>query len=86
MTNSFRVQPTFRIDEPHPVSELVATAISRVFPGTQRQIRCHVRARQVCLTGTVESFYQKQIAQEALLQMEQIQQVVNLLQVQRPSR
>ncbi len=49
-----------------------------------RKLRCEVRDGVVFLHGVVGSFYLKQLAQTAILQLRQVQGVRNLVEVQRP--
>lgn len=72
-----------RIDNSHSFEELVAGAIRRIMPLGGRQVRLWVKDQQVCLTGSVRSYHEKQIAQEALLKIRQVQSVTNLLHVER---
>nr|ADY62116.1 transport-associated protein [Rubinisphaera brasiliensis DSM 5305] len=75
-----------RIDKAHNFEEVVSTAVRRVMPLGGRQIRLWVKEKQVCLTGTVRSYHEKQIAQEALMQVNDVQAVTNLLRVERTAR
>ncbi len=72
-----------RVDPGHSLNELVETALKRVFPLASQNIRWRVRDKRVCLTGSVQSYYEKQLAQETLLHMPDVEQVVNLLHVLR---
>jgi len=72
-----------RIDHAHSFEEVVSTAIRRIMPLGGRQIRLWVKERQVCLTGRVRSYHEKQIAQEALMRVNDVQGVTNLLRVER---
>ncbi|MCA8985622.1 MAG: BON domain-containing protein [Planctomycetaceae bacterium] len=74
-----------RLDAAHPLEPRIHMALQQALPALNRGLRWRVRAKNVCLTGVVGSYYQKQVAQEALLQIGEIEQVVNLLRVRRPS-
>lgn len=71
----------YRIDQQHTLQDLVAGSMRRVLPVVKHSVRWKIRDRKVCLTGSVNSWYQKQLAQEALMQMTEVQEVVNLLHV-----
>lgn len=63
----------------------IREAVNRVLRETGyvtfREIQCDVSDGVVELTGNVPSFYVKQLAQTAVLRMEQIRGVKNLLRV-----
>jgi osmotically-inducible protein OsmY len=46
-----------------------------------RDLRCDYRHGLLILRGRVESYYEKQLAQEAVVRMEGVAQVVNQLEV-----
>jgi hypothetical protein len=46
-----------------------------------RTLRCQVREGVVTIWGTVPSFFLKQMAQEAVLKLDQIREVKNLVEV-----
>ena len=47
-----------------------------------RNLRCEAKQGQVVLRGTVRSYYQKLMAQEALLRVEGVETIENQLEVQ----
>ena len=53
---------TIRVDIDHTIQELMKSAVSRI----SREIRVKFRERQVQLSGSVQSWYEKQMAQESL--------------------
>lgn len=77
MTNSIR------IDNNHSLHEMVSTALKHVLPGLAGEVRCTFKKDRVCMSGVVSSYYEKQIAQEALLRMPEIGSVMNELKVSR---
>jgi len=77
MTNSIR------IDNKHSLHEMVCVALKHVLPGLSGEVRCTFQRDHACLCGVVSSYYEKQIAQEALLKMPEIDFVMNDLKVSR---
>ncbi len=75
MTNSIR------IDNRHSLHEMVSVALKRVLPGLSGEVRWTFKKDRVCLSGVVSSYYEKQIAQEALLKMPELGDVTNDLKV-----
>ncbi len=75
MTNSIR------IDNRHSLHEMVSVALKHVLPGLSGEVRWTFAKDHVCLSGVVSSYYEKQIAQEALLKMPELGDVTNELQV-----
>ena len=47
----------------------------------RRQVRCRAESNRVVIEGEVNSFYEKQLAQEALREVQGIEQVENQLEV-----
>ncbi|MBL4885342.1 MAG: BON domain-containing protein [Planctomycetaceae bacterium] len=74
---------SFRIDNEHSIDEMVSRALTRVMHNVNDDIKWTVEHDRVCLTGVVSSYYEKQIAQEALLQMPELGTVLNHLQVEK---
>ncbi len=50
----------------------------------RRRVECRAESNRVVLKGEVNSFYEKQLAQEALRDIQGIEQVDNQLQVIKP--
>ncbi len=74
---------SIRIDNKHSLHEMVFVALKHVLPGLSGEVRCTFNNDRVCLSGVVSSYYEKQIAQEALLKMPEISNVMNDLKVSR---
>ena len=75
-------QRRFRIDAPHALSDLVVHALRRS-PYFSRQVHVEVAGTEVLLTGTVSSYFHKQMAQEALRPVVGVSRVINGLAVVR---
>jgi osmotically-inducible protein OsmY len=74
-----------RRDEPQPLLRRVEN-ILRTNPYVRRgQIRCEEHQGRIVLSGAVASYYQKQMAQEAVLAVEGVSEVENRLQVEPPA-
>ena len=74
---------SIRIDNKHSLNEMVCSALKHVLPGLSGEVRCTFDKGRVCLNGVVSSYYEKQIAQEALFKMPEIDSVTNDLKVSR---
>lgn len=72
-----------RVDQAHSLHDLVGQAIKRAFPLNSQSVHWRVRENRVCLTGSVGSYYEKQTAQEALLNLKGVDEVINLIHVVR---
>lgn len=69
------------IDQPHELSDLVHAAIQRQLAATGRRIKADIYDGDVVLTGVVNTWYQKQVAQESILAIEQVGVVDNRITV-----
>ena len=56
------VSKAVRVDTDHTVQDLMAAAVSRI----SSEVRVELRQHQVFLTGSTQSWYEKQLAQESL--------------------
>lgn len=61
--------------------EAVLAAISNSKYASLKQLECKVNGGVVEITGTVSSFYLKQVAQAAIMQLDGVQSVKNLVTV-----
>lgn len=68
-------------DPPHSFSDRIRHALERQRHLFGRRVRCQIVNRDVVLTGSVASYFQKQMAQESLRQIDGIRRIVNDLQV-----
>ncbi len=68
---------SIRLDTDHVMQELMAAAIARI----SGAIRLEVRERQVLLTGTTESWHEKQQAQESLRSLSRDYLICNEIRV-----
>jgi osmotically-inducible protein OsmY len=68
-------------DEPITLENRVDTAISRNPHLAGLTLRIEARAGRIVLRGTVGSFYQKQVAQEAVRTIEGVDEIENQLEV-----
>lgn len=59
----------------------VTDAIQRAAHLAGRKLRCETREGFVTLHGTVDSYFQKQMAQEAVRRIDGVEKITNLLQV-----
>lgn len=55
------------------------------FQGRNRWVQCRFANDRMYLTGTVPSFYLKQMAQEALRQLDGVEEIVNRIVVVSPT-
>ncbi len=69
------------IDCGHSLDELVVHALARQPHLVGRRVRCQVQEQDVTLTGRVETYFQKQMAQESLRKINGIRRIVNDLEV-----
>ncbi len=68
-------------DRPHTLCDLVYSTLCRNPYLTGRNVRIQVVDDSVVLSGVVNSYYQKQMAQESLRQVQGLGQVRNEIQV-----
>jgi osmotically-inducible protein OsmY len=64
------------LDPAHSLEEKIGHALAR-----QRRVRFRLSDGEVVLTGTVSTFFQKQMAQESLRRINGISRIVNELHV-----
>lgn len=69
------------IDSAHQLNDLVKLAISNSILESHQEIQFEIDQEQVLLTGTVSSYYQKQLAQESVSRVIGIRQIHNRLLV-----
>jgi osmotically-inducible protein OsmY len=68
--------------QPHmPLTEMVTTALQQSPHVRGRSLKFETSDGRVVLRGTVGSFYQKQMAQEALRGLEGLAEITNELEV-----
>ena len=67
----------------HSLEDRVCHALSRQTQFIGRRVEYRIESQQVILTGTVQTFFQKQMAQESLRRVEGIDRIVNQLEVVR---
>jgi len=60
------------IDPPHDLGQVIRKAVDRFMSGSANQIHADVYDRDVVLSGVVGSWYQKQLAQESILSLDDI--------------
>lgn len=70
------------IDYAHQLSELVKHAISNSIMIANQNIQYKIEREQVILTGIVNSYYEKQVAQESVSRVDGVGQVQNQLTVE----
>ncbi|MFK7779389.1 MAG: BON domain-containing protein [Gimesia sp.] len=70
------------IDHAHQFSELVKHAIFNSNMIANQNIQYTIEQEQVVLTGMVNSYYEKQVAQESVSRVKGVRQVQNLLIVE----
>lgn len=74
----------FILHGPHSLSDLVTKRLHEARDWWSRDVAAHVDdTGEVCLTGRVRSYYQKQIAQESLRNLQGIRRIHNDLCVVR---
>ncbi len=64
-----------------PLSQRIYEALSTNPHVSNRQVRVEATDGRVVLMGSVRSFFQKQMAQEAIRRIDGVQQIDNLLEV-----
>lgn len=72
------------IDSSHQLGDLVCHALERQLHLIGRRVRYELREADVVLTGSVRTYFQKQMAQESLRHVPGIGRIVNDLEVQAP--
>ena len=68
-------------DKPAKLDDCVETALLKQPNVPQRNLRFEASEGRVTLHGTVHSYYQKQMAQEALRRLEGVQTIDNQIEV-----
>jgi osmotically-inducible protein OsmY len=68
-------------DKPAKLDDCVETALLKQANVPQRNLRFEASDGRVTLHGTVHSYYQKQMAQEALRRLEGVQAIDNKIEV-----
>ena len=71
----------YLLDSPHSLNDRIFHALRRQPHLCRRPIRYAVIDQDVVLTGRVETYYQKQMAQESLRPITGIRRIVNDLEV-----
>jgi osmotically-inducible protein OsmY len=64
-----------------PLSKRISSAIEKHPHLTRRKLQFEAREGRVTLRGTVSSYYQKQMAQEALRRVDGVHEIENQLEV-----
>lgn len=64
-----------------PLSKRISSAIEKHPHLTRRKLQFEAREGRVTLRGTVSSYYQKQMAQEALRRVDGVHEIENKLEV-----
>ncbi len=64
-----------------PLSKRISSAIEKHPHLTRRKLHFEAREGRVTLRGTVSSYYQKQLAQEALRRVDGVHEIENQLEV-----
>ncbi|MEX0701697.1 MAG: BON domain-containing protein [Planctomycetales bacterium] len=72
-----------RLDPGHGLGELVAGVLASHPDFQAAELSCEVVGRELVITGRVHSYYQKQIAQEAVRPLAGLRRIRNDLQVAR---
>ncbi len=74
----------FILHGPHALDDLVARRLTEARQWWSREVDAHVSdTGEVCLTGRVRSWYQKQVAQESLRDLQGLRRIRNELCVVR---
>jgi hypothetical protein len=69
------------IDQELSLAERISHALRRDPHLARRNLRCETLEGKIKLTGVVQSYYQKQMAQEVIRRIDGVEQVENDLQV-----
>ncbi|QDV19484.1 BON domain protein [Gimesia panareensis] len=72
----------FSIDRAHQLDELIRHAISQSSLVARQNVQYRIEQEQVFLTGIVNSYYEKQLAQESIGRIQGVRQVHNRLNVE----
>ncbi|EDL59270.1 BON domain-containing protein [Gimesia maris] len=75
------MSPHITIDRAHQLSELIKQAISTSVLVANQNVQYQIEQEQVVLTGIVNSYYAKQLAQESVSRIQGVRQVHNRLTV-----
>lgn len=75
------MSPHITIDHAHQLSELIRQAISTSVLVANQNVQYQIEQEQVVLTGIVNSYYAKQLAQESVSRIQGVRQVHNRLTV-----
>ncbi|HAJ21485.1 MAG TPA: hypothetical protein DDZ90_04485 [Planctomycetaceae bacterium] len=75
------MSPHITIDHAHQLSELIKQAISTSVLVAHKNVQYQIEQEQVVLTGIVNSYYAKQLAQESVSRIQGVRQVHNRLTV-----
>jgi hypothetical protein len=81
------IHPTTVPDDPaesHGIAVLARECLQQSPFTTLRRVSCKCRQGVLFLTGRLSSFYQKQVAQEAVAAVRGVSRVVNDIEVHRP--
>lgn len=70
------------IDHAHQLCELVKHAITNSILVAHQNVQFKIEQQQVVLTGNVNSYYEKQLAQESVGRVKGVRQVHNCLTVE----
>jgi osmotically-inducible protein OsmY len=69
-----------------PLDDRVLTALERNPYVSRRNLRFEIHQGRVTLQGVVGSYFQKQMAQEAIRRVEGVEEIANELEVSRPGQ
>jgi len=69
------------IDSAHRLHELVQNALSQSILVSRENVQYSIDQEQVFLTGVVNSYYEKQLAQESIGRIQGVRQIHNQLNV-----
>lgn len=68
-------------DRPHTLNDQICHALEGHPHLAGRRVSYHLRDEEVVLTGSVQTYFQKQMAQETLRKIDGIRRIVNELEV-----
>ncbi len=69
------------LDSAHSLDDLIGHALARQPHLTGRRIRYELRGEDVVLTGSVRTYFEKQMAQESLRRIQGLGRIVNDVEV-----
>lgn len=72
---------TFRLDGQHSLEQMVRTALQSASFEISRRAHCELVNNQIRMTGQLTSYYQKQLAQEALRHLHPHWDIINEMEV-----